>query len=412
MSYASGLICRSCNNSWPEKQFRLRCPDCDAPLEVDYRLDRIRRFLKRGWPQPNGSTLLKQWEKLLPLPHPELIARCSLGETQTPLVPANKIGLELGLDDLRFKIEIGPTLSLKDRGSSLCALKALEMGVEGVCVASSGNNASSVAAYAARAGLPSYVFVQRDTAPAKFGKMLAYGARVVRIDADLSAAGRLCMQIRDNRNWMECGGPNPYRISAKRLVAYEIVAQLAGDVPDAVFIPCGGCAGYVAAYSGFKELLSMGLIAKMPKLIGVQLAACDPVTRAFDQDHDEVTPVNMQPTFSDALKNNTPYWGEQAIRAARDSKGFFISVTDKEVAGILFELGKKEGLYLEPAGAVSVTGLKKVLQEKRLQGLRQVVCTLTGHGLNARPTAISGQKIPEPVAPDVHEVMAYLGRYN
>ena len=386
----------------------LRCPDCNAPLEVDYRLDRIGRFLKRGWPQPNGSTLLEQWQKLLPLSSPELIARCSLGETQTPLVPAGKIGPELGLEDLRFKIEMGPTLSLKDRGSSLCVLKALEMGFEGICVASSGNNASSVAAYAARAGLPAYVFVQRDTAPAKFGKMLSYGATVVRIDADLSAASRICMQIRDHRHWMECGGPNPYRISAKRLVAYEIIAQLGGDVPDAVFIPCGGCAGFVAAYAGFNELLSMGLISRMPKLIGVQLTACDPVTRAFDQDRDEVTPVKMQPTFSDALKNNTPYWGAQAIRAARESDGFFIAVTDQEVAGMMLELGKKEGLYLEPAGAVSVTGLRKVMQEKRLQGLNQVVCTLTGHGLNAGPTAISGQQIPEPVAPDVHAVMAYL----
>ena len=153
----------------------------------------------------------------------------------------------------------------------------------------------------------------------------------------------------------------------------------------------------------------MGLISRMPKLIGVQLAACDPVTRAFDRGRAEVTPVKMLPSFSDALKNNTPYWGAQALAAARDSGGFFISVTDREVAAMIIELGEKEGLYLEPAGAVSVAGLKKAIGEMRLQGMNQVVCTLTGHGLNARQTAIFKEKIPEPVSPDPSKVAAYLG---
>lgn len=409
MDDKNGLICRSCKLSWPEHQFRLKCPECHAPLEVDCSPEQIRRALNGGWPQPGGSTLLKQWQKLLPLTKPELIPRCSLGETQTPLVPANRLGSELDLPDLRFKLEMGPTLSLKDRGSALCALKALELGFKGTCVASSGNNASSVAAYAARAGLPAYVFVQRDTAPAKFGKMLSYGARIVRVDGDLSIAGRICRKVRDRQNWMECGGPNPYRISAKRLVAYEIISQLGGSVPDAVVLPCGGCAGYVAAHSGFKELLTAGLISEIPKLIGVQLAACDPVTRAFDRGRNEVQPVNIRPSFSDALKNNTPYWGARALSAARDSGGFFISVTDREVARMMLVLGKKEGLYLEPAGAAAMTGLKKAIGEMRLPEINQVVCTLTGHGLNSRPTDAIRQEIPEPVQPDPAAVAAYLG---
>jgi len=315
----------------------------------------------------------------------------------------------MGLDELQFKVEIGPTLSLKDRGSSLCSLKALEMGFEAMCVASSGNNAGSVAAYAARAGLPAIVFVQRDAAPAKFAKMLAYGAQVVRVDGDLNTAGRLCGQMRKHRRWMESGGPNPYRITAKRLVAYEICAQMGGEVPDAVVFPCGGCAGIVAAYSGFRELITMGLIASMPKLIGVQLTACDPVTRAFEQGRSEVIPVVKQPTISDALTNNNPYWGARAIAVVRDTGGLFISVSDEEMDSARKELGAAEGLFLEPAGAAAVAGLYKALRENRIQGLRHVVCTVTGHGLNAASTGNRNQPVPELIPPDPAAVEAYLG---
>jgi threonine synthase len=409
MSYARGLMCPTCGHLCSPNEFKLTCPDCDLPLEVSYDLDGMGRYLKGGWPQPNGATLLKQWEKLLPITQSGLITRCSLGETQTPLIRANSVGASMGLDDLRFKVEIGPTLSLKDRGSSLCALKALEMGFEAMCVASSGNNAGSVAAYAARAGLPAIVFVQRDAAPAKFVKMLAYGAQVVHIDGDLSTAGRLCGQMRTHRRWMESGGPNPYRISAKRLVAYEICAQMGGEVPDAVVFPCGGCAGIVATYSGFRELMAMGLIASMPKLIGVQLTACDPVTRAFEQGSSEVTPVAKQPTISDALTNGNPYWGAQAIAAVRETGDLFISISDEEMEKMRLRLGTAEGLFLEPAGAAAVAGLNKALGEDRIQGLDRVVCTVTGHGLNASKFTNRNQPVPELIPPDPAAVEKYLG---
>lgn len=387
----------------------MSCPDCGSPLEIDCDLEQIQRFLKRSWPQPDGATLLAQWEKLLPLPHPELIAACSLGETQTPLIRSNKIGPRLGLNDLRFKVEIGPTLSLKDRGSSLCSLKALEFGFEAMCVASSGNNASSVAAYAARAGLTAVVFVQRDVATAKFAKMSSYGARVVRVDGDLSQAARMCSHVLERKRWMDSGGPNPYRIAAKRLVAYEIIAQLQGEVPDAVIFPCGGCAGIVAAYLGFRELMEMGLIRQMPRLIGVQLTACDPVTQAFEKNRIDVSPVDITPTISDALTNNTPFWGNRAIVAARETGGFFISVTDEDVTLMAAEIGAAEGLYLEPAGAAAPAGLRRALNENRMQPMNRVVCTVTGHGLNARQSSIRRQDVPEPIAPDPDEVAAYLG---
>ncbi len=409
MSCALGLFCSVCNRMIPESQFRETCASCGRPLEFKYDLSRLKTALENRTVAGLSESSLKLWEAILPIDRPEYIERVSIGETQTPLVRSSRIGPEAGVDALFFKMEMGPTQSLKDRGTSLCALKALELGFDTLCVASSGNNAASVSAYAAKAGLPAVVFIQKDTSPSKIYKMLAYGARVVRVDGDMSAASRICGEMLRRRRWMQSGGPNPYRLAAKRTAAYEIVYQLDGKAPDAVLIPCGGSAGMVAAHRGFSEMVQMGVIPALPRLIGVQLRACEPITRAFDEARDQVTPVEKEPSFSDALMNNTPYWGNQALRAVRESGGIMVSVSDGEVADTIRKLGSTEGLFVEPAGAVPVAGLIKLSAEKRLPPVKQVVCMLTGHGLNAPRAAFESEPLPEIVAPEVEAVEAYLG---
>jgi len=409
MSNVLGLICRSCQQITPEREFAYACPSCNRPLEVAYDLEALKRALGRGWPGPGAGSLLLQWREALPIDRPELVDQVTIGEQQTPLIRSTRVGPRLGLPDLRFKIEMSlGSASLKDRGTSLCALKALELGYDTLCVASSGNNASSIAAYAAKAGLRAAVFIQRDASPAKILKMLAYGATVVRVDGDMSAASRVLKQLLEKHRWLNCGGPNPYRMTAKRLVAYEVTAQLDGGVPDAIAFPCGGSAGLVAAQMGYAELLAMGVIPRMPRLIGVQLAACDPVTQAFEAGRDEVTPVAKRPSFSDALMNNSPTWGAAALKAARETGGIFLSVTDEEVAAMIRSLSAQEGLFVEPAGAVAVAGVAKLMAERRIPGLSRVVCTLTGHGLNAPQAAFPDLKLPDPVEPTPAAVEAYL----
>jgi len=231
---------------------------------------------------------------------------------------------------------------------------------------------------------------------------------VVRVDGDMSVASSICSEMLQRHNWMHAGGPNPYRIAAKRTAAYEIVKQLGGRAPDVLLIPCGGSAGIVAAYNGLSEMVEMELLPSMPKLVGVQLAACDPVTRAFEEGRDTVTPVEKQPSFSDALMNNNPYWGKQALVAARETGGFFVSVSDDEVADAIRSLGVEEGLFTEPAGAASLAGLRKSRNEGRLPDAQTVVCMLTGSGLNAPHAAFESREMPELVAADVEAVESYL----
>ncbi len=408
MSFATGLICDNCQSEYPENKLLHKCPGCEAPLRMGYDLPRVKEYLSRDWPPANGRCSLEQYQKLLPITKPELIDRVTLGESQTPLLPSRVIGSEIGMTDLRFKMEIGPSLSLKDRGSALCALKALEFGLDAMRVSSSGNNASSVAAYAARAGLKSFVFVQKDTATQKLTKMKAFDSHVLRIDGDMRIASQLGNEIAPLYPWLESGGSSPYRITAKRLVAYELVDQMSGDIPDAVIFPCGGSAGIVAADIAFKELHQMGIIPKSPKLIGAQFTACDPITTAFNKGTDQVTPIQKKPSISDALMNNNPYWGKAAIRAARDSGGFFISVSDREVVDCLKQLGAKEGIFVEPAGAVAVTAAIKIGRQKIDTGLNKVVCTITGHGLNTSFGAIEERDTPHLIPAQLSDLQRHI----
>lgn len=402
-----GLVCRECGKRIPEAECALSCPDCGAPMRVMFSEASLRQALSAGLSAPEGRSFLRQWRSILPISDASLIDRVSLGEAETPLLPSHRYGEKLGIPDLYFKVEQGPTLSLKDRGTALCVLKALEFGCKTVCLSSSGNNAASVSAYGSRAGLNPVVFVQKHVSAAKIFKSLVYGGRVVRIDGDMAAASRICGEMVKRRKWFQCGGPNPYRIAAKRTFAYGIVQQL-GRAPDTVLIPCGGGAGMVAAHDAFREMFAAGIIDRMPRLVGVQLQACDPTARAFHEGRDAVTPVDKKPSLSDAIMNNNPYWGRYCLQAVRETGGTMISVSDADFIRTIRELGREEGLFTEPAGSVSVAALRYLVKVPGFENPGLTVCNLTGHGLNVPQVATDESETPGVIPPTVEAVEAFL----
>ena len=213
----------------------------------------LRQALSAGLPAPEGRSFLRQWRSILPISDASLIDRVSLGEAETPLLPSHRYGEKLGIPDLYFKVEQGPTLSLKDRGTALCVLKALEFGCKTVCLSPSGNNAASVSAYGSRAGLNPVVFVQKHVSAKRKSLKAsstagAWSASTATWPPPAGSVGKWSSAA----SWFQCGGPNPYRIAAKRTFAYGIVQQL-GRAPDTVLIPCGGGAGMVAAHDAFRR---------------------------------------------------------------------------------------------------------------------------------------------------------------
>ena len=401
------LRCRECGHTLTEAQFALACPLCAAPMRVMPDPAALAALAREGLPAPDGRSFLHQWRRILPIADPALIDRVSLGEGEAPLLRSLRYGPSRGIADVFFKLEMGPTLSLKDRGTALCMLKALEFGRDTVCVSSSGNNAASIAAYGSRAGLTSVVLVQKTAAQAKVFKSLVYGGRVIRVNGDMADASRVCSEMVKLRGWFQCGGPNPYRLAAKRTVAYGVVQQL-GRAPDVMLLPCGGGAGLVAAHDGFAELFEAGIIDRMPRLVGVQLTACDPTAQAFARGDDTVTPVTKQPSLSDAIMNNNPYWGRYCLKAVRETGGTMISLTDAEFLAAIRDLGREEGLFVEPAGAVSAAALAKLVTVKGFENPGLTVCTLTGHGLNTPQVATRQDEMPDLVEPTPAAVEAFL----
>lgn len=234
-----GLVCRECGKRIPEAECALSCPDCGAPMRVMFSEASFRQALSAGLPAPEGRSFLRQWRSILPISDESLIDRVSLGEAETPLLPSHRYGEKLGIPDLYFKVEQGPTLSLKDRGTALCVLKALEFGCKTVCLSSSGNNAASVSAYGSRAGLNPVVFVQKHVSAAKIFKSLVYGGargphrrRHGRRQPDLWGNGQAPQMVPVWR-------PKslPHRREAYLCLRHRPAAWRA---PDTVLIPCGG----------------------------------------------------------------------------------------------------------------------------------------------------------------------------
>ena len=402
-----GLQCRRCGKTEESNLNAIACPHCGGELRVLFDGDDLRKVLNRVPLMAEGASLMKQWFDILPIRDASLIDRVSLGEKETALLPSNRIGAELGIHKLYFKIEQGPTLSLKDRGTALCVLKAVEAGCDTVCVASSGNNAASVSAYGSRAGLRPVVFVQKHVSEAKIFKSLLYGGRVVRIDGDMAKASDVCNTMVKRHNWFQCGGPNPYRIAGKRTFAYGLVHEL-GRAPDTVLIPCGGGAGMVAAYDAFREMFEAGIIDHMPRLVGVQLTACDPTAQAFHAGRDTVVPVEKKPSLSDAIMNNNPYWGRICVEAVRATHGTMISVSDEQFIQAIRDLGRKEGIFSEPAGAVTTAALAQLISLPDFRDPGLTVCNITGHGLNAPHIAADRKDIPPVVEASPEAVEKYL----
>ncbi len=403
-----GLVCRDCGTQISEAEFKGKCPKCGAAMRVVFEPSSLKKALAGGFPAYSGKSYLWQWRSILPIADEANIDRVSLGGIETPLLFSHRYGKELGIENLYFKVEQGPTLSLKDRGSAMCVIKALEKGCDTVCLSSSGNNAASVSAYGTRAGLRAVVIVQKHVSPAKIFKSLAYGGRVVRIEGDMAMASKVCGIMVKSRGWYQCGGPNPYRVCGKRTFAYGICQQL-GKAPDTILIPCGGGAGMIAAWDGFRELFEAGLIDHMPRIVGVQLEACNPTAQAFHAGKDAVTPIEKKPSLSDAIMNNNPFWGKYCLQAVRDTGGTMISVSDEEFLRTIRKLGQTEALFTEPAGAVSVAALAKLVQMKGFENPGLTVCNLTGHGLNNPQVAMNDDEYPETVQPTLEAVEAFLG---
>jgi threonine synthase len=353
-----------------------------------------------GWPG-----LIEAYREFLPVPPEAQVV--TLHEGNTPLIAAPRLAEAMGADLRIFlKFEgLNPTGSFKDRGMTVAITQAVARGAEAVICASTGNTAASAAAYAARAGITCAVLLPHGmTAMGKLSQSLIHGAKVVEVGGNFDDALRLVREICETRPVAIVNSVNPDRIEGQKTAAFEICDVL-GNAPYYHCIPVGNAGNITAYWKGYREYASRGRSSRLPKMLGFQAAGAAPIVL------DRI--VDQPDTIATAIRIGNPAGWKTAAAARDESQGLIDSVTDDEILEAYRLLAASEGVFCEPASAASVAGLRKLWGQGYFRGVpaaeRQVVCTLTGHGLKDPKTVLEAVDAPVPVAPNLAAVLEATG---
>jgi threonine synthase len=322
------------------------------------------------------------------------------------------LAAKLNLTNLHVKNEgENPTGSFKDRGMTVGVTKAVELGVKTVVCASTGNTSASLAAYAAKAGLQCIVLIPSGKiAQGKLSQAMVHGAKVMQVRGNFDQALEIVLDLSEKHKEIYLlNSINPYRLEGQKTIAYEIRDQLNGGVPDRVILPVGNAGNISAIWKGFTELKELGLISKFPKMTGIQAEGAAPIARAIKNGKREVLPVDKPETIATAIRIGAPVSWKKAMNAIRDSKGTAETVTDDEILEAQKALARSEGLFVEPASASSIAGLKKLVGNGEIDRNEVVVCIATGHGLKDPDTAIRISEKPIEVDAKTESIEGFLG---
>jgi len=398
------LQCRECHRQY-DSTFKYICDDCFGPLDVHYEFPEITKESFNGREQ----TYWRYFE-LLPIVDKSNIVSINAG--MTPLVKAEKLGKELGLNNLYVKNDsVNPTFSFKDRPAGVAISKAKEFGLKSVGCASTGNLASATAAHAAKAGFPCYIFAPSDIEHAKIAQALSYGSEYISVDGTYDDANRIAAQIGDSKG---VGVVNinmrSYYVEGSKTLAYEVAEQLGWKVPDQLVVPTGSGAMLNAICKGFEELESVSLIDKVSTMHMncAQPHGCAPIVDAFKNNTDAVTPVENPDTVAKSLAIGDPGDGRYVLKRLKQYNGIAEETNNKEILDAILLLAKTEGIFTEPAGGVSVSVVKKMVEDGKIDKDETVVCYVTGNGLKATESIMEVLSKPEVMQPDVSKISAVV----
>lgn len=366
------------------------CDHCFGPLEPVYDHDKLRHSSLRARIEA-GPKSIWRYADLLPVARNPSV---DLQSGFTPLLPAPRLGAELGLGGLYIKNDtVNPTWSFKDRAVSIGSAAALKFGYKVLACASTGNLANSVAAHAARAGLRAYVFVPAGIEPSKILASAIYGATVVEVEGGYDEVNRLCAEVGEEHHWAFLNvNMRPFYSEGGKTLAYEVAEQLGWQSPQDVVVPVASGNLLVKINRGFQDLASLGLIPRATTRVhGAQPQGCAPVATAFEEGG-EIRPVRPN-TIAHSLAIGTPADGRYAVLAARSTGGRIEDASDEEIVDGIRLLARTEGIYAETAGGVTVAVLRRLASAGVLDPDGVTVAYITGAGLKTQE-AVSGLLSP------------------
>jgi threonine synthase len=409
-SPASTLVCRNCAAEYPLGP-QHACFECFGPLEIGYDKDALARVTRDDIAE--GPHSIWRYAGLLPVgQNPR--TRVDSGTGMTPLIRADRLADELGFtapvwikDD-----SANPTHSFKDRVVSVAMTGARELGFERIACASTGNLANSVAAHAARIGMPSIVFIPSDLETAKVVQTAVYGTTLLGIEGSYDDVNRLCSELSETDEFENTAFVNvnvrPYYAEGSKTLGYEVAEQLGWRLPAQYVAPMASGSMLTKINKAFRELVGAGLVPSTSwRVFGGQSAGCSPIATAFENGSDVVRPV--KPTgIAKSLNIGNPADGPYALDAVRSSGGAMAQVDDDEIRDGIRLLARTTGVFAETAGGVTVAVLRKLAASGQLDTSLETVIYNTGDGLKTLD-AVAGRVAPTAVIPPTVKAMREAG---
>ena len=381
MGYLRDLICTKCEATYPKDELAGLSPCCQRPLFARYDLDAAGAVLKRGDLAGRVPTMWR-YREVLPVEEPDHVV--SLGEGFTPILHAPSLGQRVGVKGLYVKDEgCNPTGSFKARGMSVAVSRAMELGATALAIPSAGNAGGAMAAYGARAGLASFIFMPTDVPVANRVECEVLGAHVELVDGLISDCGRIVAERKGAEGWFDVSTlKEPYRVEGKKTMGYELAEQMDWDLPDVVIYPTGGGTGLIGMWKAFHEMETMGWIGpKRPRMISVQASGCAPIVEAYEKGEEHATPWTQAHTVASGLRVPGAVGDFLMLRAIRESGGCALSVTDEELMADVDEMAAHTGIFPAPEGAATFSCLKHLVAQGKVQPNERVVLFNTGTGL-------------------------------
>jgi threonine synthase len=425
-----------CPGEFPLTQPIYRCPTCDGLLQVAHDMDALRdrsaaawmklfddRWMRTQWPYGSGVWGKREWVA------PEVPDDCivSTSEGGSNVFWAERLGREIGLKDLWIKLcGNSHTGSFKDLGMTVLvsvvqqAVRQGSMRARVLCCASTGDTSASLAAYGAAAGLPVAVLLPRGmVSAAQLVQPLAHGARVLALETDFDGCMAIVKELARRELVYLANSMNPLRIEGQKTVAIELVQQFDWESPDWVILPSGNLGNAAALYAGFRMMLDLGLIARMPRLCVAQAAQANPMYRAYVAGKDVVEPIHAGATLASAIQIGNPVSAPRAMEALRAMNGVVEQATEQELADACAR-ADRTGLYTCPHTGVALACLFKLRERGLVEPGQRVIVVSTANGLKFTefkvgyhegrlPGVIStSANAPVVVEPDVERVASLI----
>ena len=414
MSEFIGYRCSLCQTEYAPSQVTYTCPRDGGNLDVVLDFAAIRQRYQINDITTRTEASLWRYLPLLPVSDPGGEGTPIHTAGWTPIYKVDGLAQSLGLKNLWIKDEgRNPTASYKDRASAVVVARALEIGAEVIVTASTGNAGAALAGMAAAVGHKAVIFAPKTAPQAKIAQLLVFGAQVFLVDGKYDAAFDLTIQASNEFGWYcRNTGYNPFTAEGKKTGAFEIWEKLLLNLPQKyapvnLFVSVGDGNIIAGLHKGFNDLQLLGWLECMPRIFGIQSDKSAAVAHAFFAGGEEIIPVRAT-TIADSISVDLPRDGIRAVRAARDTGGEYLTVTDEEIIAAIGEIGKA-GIFAEPAGAAAFAGLKKAVREGKIGPDDPVLVINTGNGLKDIRAALKSVNEAPVIQPTLAALKKHLG---